>query len=203
MTLTLYRPFHQEYTARTGQKEFAILWVKVSMNPDGTWSVEPRQGNAEPKGDEKLKEDELRQKLRAEKEAASSKDAASDLTSALNDIAQSKRDKESAAAASDAELMASTAERERLEAARLEKARFDADAKIAADKARKEAKEAERQKAREAVRAREALEKQQNNLTAASMPHHKKIFGMWMNDKLAKSGNPPIRIADLEKELQV
>ena len=28
------------------------------------------------------------------------------------------------------------------------------------------------------------------------------VFGMWINDKLVKSGNPAIRVADLEQELQ-
>lgn len=34
------------------------------------------------------------------------------------------------------------------------------------------------------------------------MPPQKKVFGMWINDKLVKSGNPAIRVADLEQELQ-
>jgi uncharacterized protein YfkK (UPF0435 family) len=185
------------YTAKTGITEFAILWVKVDRNSDGGWSVQPRQGNKPPTGKEKVDEDEERQRLRIVRQQQNESRMTSMFESTLNAVESDIRSKEAEEAAATAALLASKAERERIEQERLERLRLEQEAQQAAEQARLEARIAEREKERIRV---EALKERSN--TEEKMPSHKKIFGVWVNDKLVKAGFDPIKIKNLEFEFQ-
>jgi len=107
------------------------------------------------------------------------------------------RKKDAEAAAAKESFLASKAERDKIAKEKEETAKRAAEEAAAVEESRRVEREARRAEAAARKADLSAIVK-----PTGKLPPQKKIFGMWVNDKLVKGGYEPIKVGELELEMQ-